>query len=378
MVDYSHPNAMNIPPHSQQEFKSKSFNHAEKRANHNAIERARRESLNIRFLELAGALPSLQHVRKPSKAVIVAKSIEYIQETKQRMDVKSRSLQLIRQQNEELKREVNMLRHELGKAPVLFPDNIDMDLVFEANLEHQREIEQEHRFVPSPTSGSFRTGSPLDLLEEDDEDDKKSSFGSMSVQDDKRLSQVSGSFPISISQPAVSSPLSSYFPQVSSPQMVSPIQFQPMPISKPPMSALSGSLHQMSMNQNFNNSLNMQGMNPSALSRQMSQSHQMNQGQMNQGQMNQMSQGHPQSHQMQGQLNHGQMQLTQEQMNQMQRPMSAQSMQAIQIQNNNSFVSGSFQPGSFQNGSFQDLAQSMPNFQNVKYDPMSYQFENEF
>jgi hypothetical protein len=376
MVDYTHPNAMNIPD------KNKSLNHAEKRANHNAIERARRESLNIRFLGLAASLPTLQHVRKPSKAVIVSKSIEYIQETKQRLDVKSRSLQLIRQQNEELKREVNMLRQELGKAPVLFPDNIDMDLVFEANLEHQKELEQqEHRFVPSPISGSFRTGSPLDLLEEDDEDDKRSTFGSMSVHDDKRMSQISASFPISISQPAVSSPLSTYFPQIPS-----PIQFQQMPMSKPPMSSLSGSLNQMSMNSpimTMNQGMHsgMNSMNPSALSRQMNQS---NQGQLNHAQMNQAHLNHSQMTQAQMNQMVNQQTMNQINQNQIQRPMSTQPMhpQAIQIQNNGSFnnASGSFQnlSGSFHHtGSFQDISQSMPH-PNMKYENMNYQFENEY
>jgi hypothetical protein len=62
------------------------MSHAEKRANHNAIERARRENLNIRFLELAQSIPALLHVRKPSKSVIVSRSIDFIHETKQRYD----------------------------------------------------------------------------------------------------------------------------------------------------------------------------------------------------------------------------------------------------------------------------------------------------
>lgn len=60
------------------------LSHAEKRANHNAIERARRENLNIRFLELAQSIPSLLHVRKPSKSVIVSRAIDFVHETKSR------------------------------------------------------------------------------------------------------------------------------------------------------------------------------------------------------------------------------------------------------------------------------------------------------
>ncbi|KAJ2739544.1 hypothetical protein H4S06_006282, partial [Coemansia sp. BCRC 34490] len=52
--------------------------HAQRRATHNAIERARRESLNGQFQDLASAVPALIHVRRPSKATIVEKSLDYI------------------------------------------------------------------------------------------------------------------------------------------------------------------------------------------------------------------------------------------------------------------------------------------------------------
>lgn len=57
---------------------------AERRATHNAIERARRESLNGRFLELANALPTMANVKRPSKSVIVNKSLEWIYESQVR------------------------------------------------------------------------------------------------------------------------------------------------------------------------------------------------------------------------------------------------------------------------------------------------------
>lgn len=49
----------------------------EKRTAHNALERQRREGLNSKFQELAHVLPSLQQVRRPSKSMIVAKSLEF-------------------------------------------------------------------------------------------------------------------------------------------------------------------------------------------------------------------------------------------------------------------------------------------------------------
>ncbi|KAJ2906734.1 hypothetical protein GGI21_004002, partial [Coemansia aciculifera] len=54
-----------------------SFDHAQRRAAHNAVERARRESLNGQFQDLASAVPSLIHIKRPSKATIVEKSLEY-------------------------------------------------------------------------------------------------------------------------------------------------------------------------------------------------------------------------------------------------------------------------------------------------------------
>jgi hypothetical protein len=198
--EYNQTHAVQIPMNGENEFggqqyqgslqksmvggRSLSSSHAEKRANHNAIERARRESLNLRFLELAGSIPALVHVRKPSKSVIVSRSIEYIQETKQRLEVKNRSLQLIRQQNDELKEEINRLRQEMGKGPIMFPDNIDLDLVFEANLEHQKEMDMnqppDNRMQQQYSS--FRTGSPFDMnydFDQDDDEDRRSNFGSI-------------------------------------------------------------------------------------------------------------------------------------------------------------------------------------------------------
>ena len=50
---------------------------AERRATHNAVERARRESLNGRFMELASALPAMAQVKRPSKSIIVAKCARF-------------------------------------------------------------------------------------------------------------------------------------------------------------------------------------------------------------------------------------------------------------------------------------------------------------
>jgi hypothetical protein len=50
---------------------------AEKRAEHNATERARREGLNTRFQQLAHLLPNLQHDTRPSKGTIIERTLEF-------------------------------------------------------------------------------------------------------------------------------------------------------------------------------------------------------------------------------------------------------------------------------------------------------------
>jgi hypothetical protein len=48
-----------------------------RRAEHNAIERARRESLNTKFQQLAHSLPNLQNDRRPSKGTIIERTLEF-------------------------------------------------------------------------------------------------------------------------------------------------------------------------------------------------------------------------------------------------------------------------------------------------------------
>ncbi|SAM04324.1 hypothetical protein [Absidia glauca] len=53
----------------------------ERRAEHNAIERARRESLNNKFQQLAQALPNLMNYRRPSKSQIVEKALDWVKKS---------------------------------------------------------------------------------------------------------------------------------------------------------------------------------------------------------------------------------------------------------------------------------------------------------
>lgn len=83
---------------------------AERRASHNAVERARRESLNVRFIELANALPSMASVKRPSKSMIVNKSLEFIFGAEEREKA-------LKDEAADLRREVDELRAQLGLPP---------------------------------------------------------------------------------------------------------------------------------------------------------------------------------------------------------------------------------------------------------------------
>ncbi|KAJ2761346.1 hypothetical protein IWQ57_006074 [Coemansia nantahalensis] len=88
--------------------------HAQRRATHNAIERARRESLNGQFQDLASAVPALAQVRRPSKATIVEKSLEYIRAFREHMGSRDQYIRKLQQRNMALHDEVNRLRAQLG------------------------------------------------------------------------------------------------------------------------------------------------------------------------------------------------------------------------------------------------------------------------
>lgn len=82
---------------------------AEKKATHNAVERARRESLNGRFLVLADMLPGMNHVKRASKAAIVNKSIALIN------DLQGRERKLAKE-NQALKAEIAALKERWANS----------------------------------------------------------------------------------------------------------------------------------------------------------------------------------------------------------------------------------------------------------------------
>ncbi|KAI8148774.1 hypothetical protein BJV82DRAFT_589600 [Fennellomyces sp. T-0311] len=82
---------------------------ADRRSAHNALERQRRENLNIKFQELAHALPSLQTIRRPSKTMIVAKSLEFVTSSLNRESSYKNEISDLRKQNEQLRKQASTI-----------------------------------------------------------------------------------------------------------------------------------------------------------------------------------------------------------------------------------------------------------------------------
>lgn len=95
----------------------KRVNTAEKRHQHNAIERQRRETLNGKFLVLARLLPSLAACRRPSKSAIVNGSISHLSHQRQQRLLASKLLRQLAAERDELFAEVNQWRQANGCQP---------------------------------------------------------------------------------------------------------------------------------------------------------------------------------------------------------------------------------------------------------------------
>lgn len=89
---------------------SRRANTAERRATHNAVERQRRETLNGRFLDLAGLLPNLSQIRRPSKSSIVNSSIAHVHAARRHRLLASRELRALKAEADSLRRELNEWR----------------------------------------------------------------------------------------------------------------------------------------------------------------------------------------------------------------------------------------------------------------------------
>lgn len=95
----------------------KRVNTAEKRHQHNAIERQRRETLNGKFISLARLLPSLASHRRPSKSAIVNGSIAHLTHQRDQRLLAAKLLRKLCADRDELFNEVNEWRKANGYPP---------------------------------------------------------------------------------------------------------------------------------------------------------------------------------------------------------------------------------------------------------------------
>ncbi|KAG1138637.1 hypothetical protein G6F37_009961 [Rhizopus arrhizus] len=89
--------------------------HNDRRSAHNALERQRREHLNLKFQQLAHALPSLQSVRRPSKATIVTKSLEFVSSSLKRETEFMSEIESLRLENERLRKQAEQASASIKK-----------------------------------------------------------------------------------------------------------------------------------------------------------------------------------------------------------------------------------------------------------------------
>ncbi|KAG0166249.1 hypothetical protein DFQ28_007491 [Apophysomyces sp. BC1034] len=90
--------------------------HIDRRSAHNALERQRRENLNSKFQQLAHVLPALQTVRRPSKTMIVAKSLEFVSSSLRRETDYRTQIQELRKENELLRKKARASSLSLKKT----------------------------------------------------------------------------------------------------------------------------------------------------------------------------------------------------------------------------------------------------------------------
>ncbi|KAE8211620.1 hypothetical protein CF327_g4642 [Tilletia walkeri] len=85
-----------------------------KREVHNAIERDRRNRLNDRFLDLAAKLPATASVRRPSKNLVISKSIQFVNDALQQEIVYRGIIEKLFKDNAAMREEVNGIRTANG------------------------------------------------------------------------------------------------------------------------------------------------------------------------------------------------------------------------------------------------------------------------
>ncbi|CAO3649007.1 unnamed protein product [Mucor hiemalis] len=137
--------------------------HNDRRSAHNALERQRREHLNVKFQQLAHALPALQTVRRPSKTMIVAKSLEFVSSSLKRENSFLTEIEKLRLENEKLRKQAQNSSQQLKKqvandeAKAKEDEEDDQTVVEVAPKSNKRKADSQQQLSPPPTPEALRT-----------------------------------------------------------------------------------------------------------------------------------------------------------------------------------------------------------------------------
>ncbi|KAJ6550221.1 hypothetical protein B0H19DRAFT_1074088 [Mycena capillaripes] len=113
-------------------------NTAERRATHNAVERQRRETLNGRFMDLAGMLSNLRQIRRPSKSAIVNSAIAHLNASRRHRILAAHELRMMKDEADTLRHELNVWRARSGAPFVEEPMRGDaFGIVLRGELEFE-------------------------------------------------------------------------------------------------------------------------------------------------------------------------------------------------------------------------------------------------
>jgi hypothetical protein len=93
-------------------------NKAERKAEHNAIERARRECLNSKFQQLADALPNLQAYRRPSKGQIVEKALDWVKQNQTKEEKYQQQISQLQNENKCLSAHIIMMKQHQSTTAI--------------------------------------------------------------------------------------------------------------------------------------------------------------------------------------------------------------------------------------------------------------------
>ncbi|KAI9283260.1 hypothetical protein BY458DRAFT_495991 [Sporodiniella umbellata] len=88
----------------------------DRRSAHNALERQRRTFLNSKYQELAEALPTIKNKRRPSKAMIVTSSLDFVTSALEREAVYKAEIEQLRLENEKLKKQAQLSAEALKQV----------------------------------------------------------------------------------------------------------------------------------------------------------------------------------------------------------------------------------------------------------------------